>query len=162
MRSESIIARSGRKLWQLAGLVVLAAAVGAAVGALVATSISDGSSHSKPDLSVAERVEAINGLFGAEWPRVDYPEDWYNAIYNTQTPLEGEWFERLSERIRIDGVDIGRSKIEDWREQYAAWVEETGDVLRELPLSDPHYDSTEAVHSRGLRILAHVDVLLSE
>ena len=151
-------------LWPVAGIVVLAAVVGGSVGAFIAATIvttntSPGSSSSLPAQGVAERLEAINTLFGADWPHVNDNEEWRTYLYNAQTPIEGEWVNGLSGRIHIDGVDMMRTRVEDWRERFEAWVDEAGELLREHPPSNSH-DSVEAVHSRGLRILEHVDALL--
>ena len=161
MDSSSWWTRSRRSLLQLLGVIILAAAVGAATGSLVTIIVNDGPSTPQPVLSVDQRVEAINTLLRADWPYVSGADGWHNLLYNNSTPLEYEW-DRLGERIQIDGVDLLRVQLEGWSEQYEDWVEEAGDVLRELPPSDRHYESVEAVYSRGRRILAHVDALLDE
>ena len=162
--------------WQVAGIVVLAATVGGAVGALVAAGIflkttstgtslvgegrnSEVASASQYAPTVRDHLTEINTLFAAEWPHVDNSEEWRIYLYNAQTPLEGEW-SGLSERIHIDGVDMVRARVENWRMKYAAWIDETAELLREHPPSDSH-ESVKAAHARGLRILNHVEALLA-
>ena len=155
---------SARGLGLLVGLVILAAFVGGATGAIVALRVNTPSSQ--PDESVSSHLDAIRPLFDAEWPRVESTEgarsseDLFIGLYNAQTPLEYEWVS-LAGRIRVDGIDFVRDEVENWRERYAEWVEEAGQALRDLSSSDPHYRSVETVHFRGGRILEHVDAILS-
>jgi hypothetical protein len=143
---------------QLAGTIVLSASVGAVVGALVALNWGDSPPPSRPLPRTAEHLEAISMLSRAEWPRVEYSGEWYNSLYNTQTALEYEWSD-LSDRIHADGIDLVRTKVEDWRVRYADWVEEVDERLSRLERSDPHYESVEAIHARGQRVLRHVDAI---
>ena len=161
-----------RGLWQVLAIVVLAAAVGGAVGALVAVSLttdaesgpdslpSQAAPAVQPTPTVLKHLEAIGLLFSAEWPRVDHGEDWRIALYNAQTPLEMEWGE-LSGRIYVDGIGIMRTNVEDWRKRFVEWIEDAEEALRKHPSSDSH-DSVKAVHSRGVRILGYVDAILGQ
>ena len=161
-----------RGLWQVIAIALLAAAVGGAVGALVAVSLvtddessrDSSSTQTVPTLgqhpSVLEHLEAIGILFNADWPRVDYSEDWRIALYNSQSDLESEWF-NLSGRIYIDGIEMMRTNVEDWRKRFVEWIEDAEEALRKHPSSDSH-DSVKAVHSRGVRILGYVDAILGQ
>ena len=159
LKGRTTYSRSMGSLLQLVGIIVLAASVGAVVGALVAMNWVTACSPSEPIPKTIDHLEAISTLFGAEWPYVGYPEGWYDSLYNAQTPLESEWF-RLSDRVHIDGIDLVRTKVEDWRERYADWVEDAGERLTQLQPSDPHYEAVEAVHARGQRIVRHVESIL--
>ncbi len=110
-------------------------------------------------------LDRFNTLIQSSWPRVDYPEDWASDFYNSHTPLKRDWFHdppALYARIEIGELDLVRSKVEDWRVRYEEWVKMAGDRLSQLSPTDLHYDMVQAAHSRGLRILAHVDALLSK
>lgn len=149
-----------RGLLQVVGIVVLAASVGGAVGAIVATEWGEGSPATEPT-PTTDHLASIRQLFAADWPRVEDPEDWYDSLYNAQTLLEYEWSE-LSERIYVDGSNLVRARVEGWRSRYADWVEAAGERLSELEVSDPHYESVEAVHDCGQRILRHVKSILDQ
>ena len=149
-----------RALLQVAGVVVLAASVGAAVGVIVATRWGEGAPASD-SIPTATHLAYIRQLFDADWPYVQTSEDWYTNLYNAQTPLEKEWRE-LGRRISVDGIGLVRARVEDWRGRYADWVEDAGARLSELEVSDPHYESLEAVHDRGERILKHVEATLDQ
>ena len=155
---------STRGLGLLVGLVILAAFVGGATGAIVALRVNEPSSLSPKDVSW--HLDAIWTLFDAEWPRVESSasegssEDLSTDLYNAQTPLEYEWVS-LAGRIRVDGIDFVRDEVEHWRDRYAEWVEQAGQALRDLTSSDPYYRSVETVHFRGVRILEHVEAILS-
>ena len=149
-----------RALLQVVGIVVLAASVGAAVGAIVATRWGEGSPAPEPTPTTTH-LAYIRQLFNADWPHVQASEDWYTSLYNAQTPLEDEWSE-LSRRISVDGIGLVRARVEGWRGRYADWVEDASERLSGLEVSDPHYESIEAVHDRGQRILRHVEAILDQ
>ncbi len=148
-----------RGLWQVVAIVVLAAAVGGATGALLTVSLAsdeesnrDSSSSQTapvfgPTPNVRDHLEAIGMLFSASWPHVDYSEDWRIHLYNAQPPLLAEWSE-LGGRIYVDGIEMMRTRVEHWRERYAEWVDEAEESLQEHPPSDSH-ESVKAAHSRG-------------
>ena len=115
----------------------------------------------EPTQGVSWHLDAIRPLFRTEWPRVENPEDWYTQLYNAQDSLEYEWID-LAERIDVDGVDLVRDEVENWRVRYVCWVEDAEETLRGLLSSDPHYHGVETVHSRGARILEHVDAILGD
>ncbi len=161
-----------RPIWQFVAIAMLAAAVGGIVGALVAVNLAtdDGSkrysssTQTVPSLGHSSRaiesLESIGVLFNAEWPRVEYSENWRTDLYNSQTDLEDEWF-KLSGRIYIDGIEMMRAKVEDWRARFAAWIGEAEEELRKNPTSDSH-ESVKVVHSRSVGALGYVDEILGQ
>ena len=122
-------------------------------------------------MSINGHLDMIDTLFNSSWPTARngrnvpdaFPAD---SFYNSHQPLETEWggsnTNSLRVRIKIGELDLVRSKVVDWRTRYARWVEEADEQLGQLSESNPHFDMVQAAHSRGLRILAHVDELLSK
>ena len=124
------------------------------------------SSTESAQMSINGHLDMIDTLFWSGWPRVEpsnvpdaFPAD---SFYNSHQPLKTEWGDSLRVRIEIGELDLVRSKVVDWRTRYARWVEEADEQLGQLSESNPHFDMVQAAHSRGLRILAHVDELLSK
>ena len=158
--------RSAEGLWRIGAIVIVSAvvggAVGGAVGALVAS--DSGSPDSGLQLSVPERVAAINVLVNAHWPQVEHPADWYVEHQHVHTSLGEEWVQPggLGEFLYGDGLDPARDDVEAWRASYADWTVETEELLQQLDHSDHHHAPLRTVHARGLRILVHVDALLDQ
>ncbi len=129
---------------------------------LVAGGIGCQTTPEEGALSRVERLDAIATLFRASWPYVAYPGSWADDLYNSHEELEREWWgSDLHGHISLDELHVVRGRVEDWRDRYQEWVEGAAARLSGLSESDPHYEMVQAVHSRGARILAHVDAILS-
>jgi len=158
--------RSASGLWRIGAIVIVSAvvggAVGGAVGALVAS--DPDSPNAQLQLTVPERVAAINVLFDADWPHVTSPHDWYTEHRHAHASLGHEWVQPggLGEFLHIEGLDPSRDDVEVWRTRYADWTVETEELLQQLHHSDHHHGAMQIVHARGLRILVHLDAILDQ
>ncbi len=158
--------RSAEGLWRIGAIVIVSAVVGGAVGGVVGALVASdsGSPDTQLQLSVPERVAAINVLVNADWPHVPSPDDWYTEHRHAHASLGEEWVQPggLGEFLHIDGLDPSRDDVHAWRASYADWTVETEELLQQLDHSDHHHAPLRTVHARGLRILIHVDALLDQ
>ena len=158
--------RSAEGLWRIGAIVIVAAVVGGAVGGAVGALVASDPDSPGPQLqlTVPERVAAINVLVNAHWPHVEHPEDWYTQHRVAHASLGEEWLQPggLGEFLHVEGLDPSRDEVEVWRARYADWTIETEELLQQLHHSDHHHAPLQTIHARGLRILVHVDALLDQ
>ena len=158
--------RSATGIWRVGVIVLAAAVVGGAVGGVVGALVTSDPDPpaSQLQLSVPERVAAINVLVDAQWPQVNRPADWYMDHQDAHASLGHAWLQPggLGEFLHVDGLGSARGDVEVWRTRYADWAVETEELLQQLDHSDHHHAPLQTVHARGLRILVHVDAILSE